>query len=140
MNTAAPPGVPDDPLTNFFWEGARAGELRIQRCQACGTYIHLPRPVCRNCRGFDLAGEPVSGMATLYSYTVTHKPFHPFYVDRVPYTVATVELAEQAGLQLLTRLVDIDDDRIEIGMALQVTFEQLSADLTIAVFTAAGVR
>jgi uncharacterized OB-fold protein len=138
MSVAAPPAVPDDPLTNFFWEGAHAGELRIQRCQTCGTYIHLPRPVCRNCRGFDLAGEPVSGRATLYSYTVTHKPFHPFYVDRVPYTVATVELAEQAGLQLLTRLVDIDDSRIEIGMALQVTFERLSADLTIPVFTAAG--
>jgi uncharacterized OB-fold protein len=136
VSDAAPPGIPNDPLTAFFWEGARAGELRIQRCQACGTYIHLPRPVCRSCRSFDLAGEAVSGKATLYSYTVTHKPFHPFFVDRVPYTVATVELAEQPQLHLVTQLVGMAPDAIAIGMPLTVAFEQYSDEVVIPVFTA----
>ena len=138
MNQAPPPTIPDDPLTSFFWEGAREGELRIQRCQQCGTYIHTPRPVCRNCHGFDLAGEPVSGRATLYSYSIPHKGFHPFYVDRVPYTIATVELVEQPALQLLTRLVGMTREEIEIGMDLQVTFEALSEDLVLPLFEKVG--
>lgn len=142
MATAMPPKVPDDPLTAFFWDGARNGELRIQRCQACGTYIHLPRPICRNCLSFDLAGERVSGLGTLYSFTKTFKAFHPFFVDRVPYIVATVTLAEQQGLQLLTNLVGIDEADARMGMQLQVTFQELAEGYVIPVFEPAhaGVR
>jgi uncharacterized protein len=135
---STPPPLPDDPLTNFFWEAARAHELHIQRCKACGTYIHLPRPICRHCQSFDLAPERVSGAATLYSYTQTFKAFHPFFVDRVPYIVATVTLPEQEGLQLMTTLVGIDQDRldetVQIGMALEVDFAELADGYVIPVF------
>src|SRR5215216_4459194 len=102
MPDPAPPGIPDDPLTSFFWDGARQRQLWIQRCQACGTYIHMPRPVCRNCQSFDLAPAQVSGKGTLYSWTQTFKAFHPFFVERVPYVIATITLAEQDGLQLMS--------------------------------------
>ena len=134
MNQPAPPPLPDDPLTNFFWEGTRMGELRIQRCQSCGTYIHLPRPVCRRCQSMNLAGEKVSGRATLYSYTETFKAFHPFFVDRVPYLVATVELVEQPHLHLLSNLVGIAESDVRIGMELVVDFEALAPDIVIPVF------
>lgn len=138
MPDADPPGIPDDPLTYFFWEGARKHELRIQRCQACGTYIHMPRPVCRNCQSFDLAAEKVSGKGTLYAWTQTFKAFHPFFVARVPYMIATVTLPEQEGLQLMTNLVGIDVQRVDeearIGMPVEVDFEELSPGYVIPVF------
>jgi uncharacterized protein len=137
MNAPLPPALPDDPLTNFFWEAARRHELHIQRCQACGTYIHMPRPVCRSCQSFDLAGEQVSGAATLYSYTQTFKAFHPFFVDRVPYLVATVTLPEQDGLQLMTNLVGIEEPDVRIGMVLQVEFTELAEGYVIPVFASA---
>ena len=138
MATALPPRLPNDPLTTFFWEGARKHELHIQRCQSCGTYIHLPRPVCRNCQSFDLRGEKVSGLGTLYSYTETFKPFHPFFVDRSPYILATIALNEQPVLHLLSNLVDIQNADIKIGMPVQVTFEELDTNYVIPVFTAVG--
>ena len=138
MATALPPGLPNDPLTTFFWEGARKHELHIQRCQSCGTYIHLPRPVCRNCQSFDLRGEKVSGLGPLYSYTETFKPFHPFFVDRSPYILATIALNEQPVLHLLSNLVDIQNADIKIGMPVQVTFEELDTNYVIPVFTAVG--
>ena len=138
MATALPPGLPNDPLPTFFWEGARKHELHIQRCQSCGTYIHLPRPVCRNCQSFDLRGEKVSGLGTLYSYTETFKPFHPFFVDRSPYILATIALNEQPVLHLLSNLVDIQNADIKIGMPVQVTFEELDTNYVIPVFTAVG--
>lgn len=138
MDRPTPPALPDDPLTAFFFEGARQHELRIQRCQSCGTYIHLPRPVCRNCQSFDLAGENVSGKGILYSWTQTFKAFHPFFVDRVPYILATVTLDEQPGLQLLANLVGVDPERVDdearIGMRVEVDFEELAAGYVIPVF------
>lgn len=134
MDQPAPPPLPDDPLTAFFWEGSRNHELRIQRCQSCGTYIHLPRPVCRNCQSFDLAGEKVSGRATLYSFTETYKAFHPFFVSRVPYLVATVALVEQPHLHLLSMLVGIDEPDVRIGMELEVGFEEFADGYVVPVF------
>jgi uncharacterized OB-fold protein len=132
--TAQPPRPAPDALTDSFWEGARAGKLLIQRCQACGTWINLPRPVCRTCRSFDLAPEEVSGRGTLYSFTETHKPFHPFFVDRVPYILAVVDLAEQPGLRLLSNLVGVSEADAHIGMELQVDIAWLADDLAIPVF------
>jgi uncharacterized protein len=139
MVQAGPPPVPSDPLTDFFWAGARQGRLMIQRCQTCGTYIHLPRPICRACRSFDLAPEQVSGQGTVYTFTETHRPFHPFFVDRVPYLLAAVELEEQAGLRVLSNLVGMDGPDgsgigPSIGMAVEVDFEWLSPELAIPVF------
>ena len=148
MAAAPPPPLVDDPLTAFFWDGARRGELWIQRCRACGTYIHLPRPVCRVCRSFDLVGERVSGRGTLYSWTQTFKAFHPFFVDRVPYVLATVALVEQPGLHLVTNLVGIDADRVAadatLDMEVEVAFDEVAPGYVLPVFrplattTAAG--
>src|SRR5215469_9615448 len=41
-----PPLSPD---TEFFWAGARQGELRIQRCGGCGALRHPPGPACPRC-------------------------------------------------------------------------------------------
>lgn len=144
MSSVSPPIPPADPLTQFFWDGAKEGKLLIQRCQGCGTYIHLPRPVCRNCHSFDLRPEQVSGRGTVYSFTQTFKAFHPFFVDRVPYVIATVALEEQADLRVLSNIVGIDEADIAFDMPVVVDFEVLSPELTVPVFRPAssntGVR
>lgn len=143
MDTPLPPAPPEDPLTSFFWEAARRHELHIQRCQVCGTYIHMPRPICRNCQSFDLAPEQVSGRAVLYTWTQTFKAFHPYFVERLPYVLATVTLVEQEGLQFMTNLVGIDQDNIDaearMGMDVEVDFHDLGDDYVIPVFKPLGV-
>jgi uncharacterized OB-fold protein len=128
-----PTPIPDE-LTQFFWDGVARHELWIQRCQACGHYIHYPKTICRYCQSRDLAGERVSGRATLYSWTIATQPFDPFWVDRIPYTLATVELAEQARLMFLTQVVDCPEEELTAGMPLEVMFEALSPELTVPFF------
>ena len=142
MDSAPPPVPMADPLTQPFWDGTGEHRLLIQRCTACGTYIHLPRPVCRNCLSFDLDYAEVSGRGTLYSFTITHKVFHPYFADQAPYVLATIELDEQSGLMFLANIVDIDHSEVRIGMELHVGFEPLGPDHTIPVFRAktAGVN
>jgi uncharacterized OB-fold protein len=123
-----------DPTTRFFWDGAARGELMIQRCRSCGSYQHPPRPVCHVCLSTELAPEQVSGRATLYTWTVAEQVFHPWFADKIPYAYATVELAEQAGLRVITNIVDADPYSLEAGMELVVAFRELSPEVTIPVF------
>ena len=134
MDEAPAPAVARDPLTDFFWQGARDGRLLIQRCERCQMFIHLPRPVCRFCGSFDLAPAEVSGRGRIYSYTETHKAFHPFFVDRIPYLVAVVELDEQADLRVLSNLVGVREGDVRFGMDVVADFVWLSPDLAIPVF------
>ncbi|HLG66309.1 MAG TPA: OB-fold domain-containing protein [Acidimicrobiales bacterium] len=138
MTTARPeprPPLPaPDPLTSFFWEAARRRRLAILRCDDCGWYVHWPRPVCKRCRSFSLTPTEVSGRGTLYSWTVGMQAFHPWFEDRLPYLLAVVELEEQANLKLVTNLVECDESQVEIGMALEVTFEVVSPELTLPMF------
>ena len=61
--------------TAFFWDGTAPGELRIQRCSACGALRHPPGP------GLPARAAPrtaayvvASGRGTVYSYVVHHHP------------------------------------------------------------------
>ena len=50
MTTAARPLPRITPLTRPFWEGCRAGELRLQRCTSCGDYRFFPAEGCPRCK------------------------------------------------------------------------------------------
>ena len=102
------------------------GELRFQRCGACGTWIHLPRVLCPECGSEELTWEPSTGAGTIYSWTRTHRAFNPSFGAELPYVCAVVELAE--GVRVLTLLVDAPAGDIAIGAGVQVSFETLGGD------------
>jgi uncharacterized OB-fold protein len=115
--------------TAAFWTGGAEGELRICRCRSCGWWLHPPQPVCRRCRSRDVAPEPTSGRGTVWSFTVNR---YPWSADMPPpYVLAEVELEEQAGLRLLTAIVDCPD--VWIGMPVTVRFDR-AGDAWIPVF------
>jgi uncharacterized OB-fold protein len=126
------PKVDDD--NRDFWTGGRDGELRIIRCGDCGFYIHPPSPRCPRCLGSDVAPAAVSGRGRVYTYTVNQRVWAPG-LD-VPYVIAIVELEEQAGLRLMTDLVDVPLDRVAIDMPVQVEFRE-QGDVHVPVFRAA---
>ena len=90
--------------------------------------------LCRFCQSADLAPEPVSGRATLYTWTIAVQPFHPFYADRIPYILATVELVEQPGLMFMSQVVGCTEEDLRIEMPLEVVFEELAPELTLPFF------
>jgi uncharacterized OB-fold protein len=104
-----------------FWTSGARGELRFWRCGGCDFYIHPPQPICPRCRSKEMATEPVSGRATLASYSINHQPWMPG--PELPYVVAIVEIVEQPSVRLTTNLVGCPHDEIRIGMPLRVVFE-----------------
>jgi uncharacterized protein len=136
FSAASMPPVPaPDALSRFFWEGIEKHQLLILRCQRCGHYVHYPRPICDRCQSMELSPEQVSGKASLYAYTVVMQAFHPYFVDKIPYVLAVVELVEEPGLRVTTNLVDVAESELKVGIPLEVSFREVAAGLTLAMFT-----
>ena len=120
-----------DPETAFFWEATARRQLEILRCQTCKTWVHYPKPSCWNCSSGDLKPERVSGRGTVYSYTVTHQDV-PGYT--APFAVVIVELEEQAGLRMVSNVVDLPPEDVRIGMPVEVTFQPVAEDVWLPLF------
>jgi uncharacterized OB-fold protein len=106
-----------------FWEGVRRGELVVQRCTGCRALRHYPQPMCPECRSTDFDWAPLCGRGRIYSYTVSHRAFHPAWQDHVPYVLATIELEE--GVRMLCDLLEVDPESVEIGQPVEVHFAEL---------------
>lgn len=120
------------PLTEPYWEAARRHELLIQRCTTCGDHIFYPRYNCPREGNRKLEWVRASGRGTVYSFTVARRPTHPAFADRVPYVIAIVELEE--GPHMTTNIVDCQPDEVKIGMPVEVTFEDVSPEVSLPMF------
>ena len=109
--------------TQSFWTGGSVGELRIHRCGACAKYFHPPAPVCPYCASRDVAPTAVSGRGSVIAFTINHQPWTPELSEK--YVVAVIELVEQAGLRFMSNVIGCAPEAVEIGMPVQVVFEQI---------------
>lgn len=116
-------------LSAPFWEAAARGELIVQRCGACQHLFFRPEAACPRCLAQEWSWERMSGRATVYSFTVVHRP--PVPGMTVPYAVADVLLDE--GVHMMTNIVGCDKDEVAIDMPVKVEFVK-QADLFLPFF------
>jgi len=120
---------------NAFWfEGAHAHKLLIQRCTSCGTLRHPPLPACANCGSLEWDTVEASGRGTLYSYVVVHHPQVAAF--EYPLPIGLVELEE--GTRVVANLGGAEPDQFVIGMELRAEFVDHGEDLSLPVFVPAG--
>ncbi len=116
-----PDPVPkSNPVTEPFWAGARAGELRMQECLSCRRFYFYPRAFCPRCGGLSVEWRTLSGKGRLASYVIHHRR-EPDGSDAAPRVVALVDVDE--GPRMMTNIVRIDEP-IVIGMRVFVEFER----------------
>jgi uncharacterized OB-fold protein len=144
--SAAPRGVPTDPPvpprpgvvirpvvspdTEFFWAGAAAGELRVQRCDGCGALRHPPGPMCLSCG--TMSSQPpgyvvAAGTGEVYSYVVHHHP--PVPGKKLPIVVALVQLPE--GVRMTGELRGVSPDQARISLPVRAEFARIDDSLTL---------
>ncbi|MFC5747221.1 Zn-ribbon domain-containing OB-fold protein [Actinomadura rugatobispora] len=109
-----PCGPAADGLDAPYWDGLRSGELRIQRCAGCRTWLWGPRRMCPECHGFELVWEGVPATGTVYSWCRTHHPYMAEFAELTPYVTVVVELPHAGGVRLLGLLTGEGRD-VRIG-------------------------
>ncbi len=114
----------------FFWEGTAADELRIQRCESCGSLRFPPGPACPDCGTFERGYVVAAGTGTVFSYVVHRHP--PVPGKELPIVIALLDLDE--GVRMVGEVVDVPDTEIAIGMRLRVDFRHVDDELTLPVW------
>ncbi len=115
--------------TDFFWEGTQQGELRLQRCRACGELRHPPGPVCPVCHAMDRGYVVASGRGTIFSFLVHHAPQMPGRA--LPLTIALVELEE--GVRFVADVRGNPED-LAIGDPVVVGWDEVDDELTLPIW------
>jgi uncharacterized OB-fold protein len=120
--------------SQFFWDGTQQGELRIQKCNACGATRFPPGPACQSCAAYDRGYDMAAGTGTVFSYVVHRHP--PVPGKELPIVIALIDLDE--GVRMVGEVVDVpegaDGPEIEIGTALRVDFNRVDDELTLPVW------
>ena len=135
MTTDYSKPVPDITDENRpFWEGCKRHELLVQKCSNCGFMRHIS-PACPQCLSLDHAWVPASGKGKVYTWIVVHQRYNRAFEDDLPYNVAIVELEE--GPRITSTVTDIDNEDIEAGMPVEVTWDDVTEEITLPKFTPA---
>jgi len=119
-------------LNRPYFEGAAEGQLRLQRCAACGEHFFPPSTNCPACLSTDVPWVEVSGRGRVWSWIVMHQRYFKAFEDELPYNVAFVKLDE--GPFLMSTVVGIPHDRIRCDLPVEATFEQATDEISILKF------
>jgi uncharacterized protein len=128
--TEAVPAPFPSVVSQPYWESLKRGELRFQRCGACGGITHTPASICAHCLADDLTWEPSTGTGTVYSYTMVWRPQTPAF--QVPYCPIIVDVDE--GWQTLSNLIGVEPDAVEVGMRVRVEFHPIADGFVLPYF------
>ena len=70
----------------------------------------------------------------MYTFSVVRHAFRRTWEPLVPYVLAVIELAE--GPRLLSNVVDIPAEEVQIGMEVELIFEPISETMQLPLFRA----
>jgi uncharacterized OB-fold protein/acyl dehydratase len=103
--------------TQFFWDGVKEHELRVQR-RPDGSLQHPPLPAVWQDKEAPVEYVVASGKGSVFSFVVHHAPKVPGRT--LPFVIALVELEE--GVRMLGELRNVDPATVEIGMPVRATY------------------
>lgn len=112
VTAAGRPAVDSRPETAEFLEGLARGELLLPHCICCGRVGHPGERRCVRCMAGSFEWIAASGRATVFSYIVIGRSFHPSF--EAPYAVTVFELEE--GPRIIGELLGVPPGAIEVGL------------------------
>ena len=59
------------------------------------------------------------------TFSVVHRTFAPGFAQRLPYVIAWIALDEQPGLRVFGNVLGIPVESVEIGLPVEVIFEEI---------------
>ena len=121
-----------------FYEAARRGELRFQRCSACGTFRHYPRPSCPRCLAREFTWERSAGRGRVYTWTIVRGPTLPAFEHKLPYNVVDVLLDE--GVHFISEVLDCPPEALRADLPVEAVFVPVTEEITLVKFRRCGER
>ena len=107
-------------MTQPFWDALGRHTVVIQYSPSSDRYVFYPRVLAPGTLADDLEWREISGMGTLYTFTISDRPTAPPWADSLPQLLAVVEWDE--GPRLSTEMVNVDPGDLVVGMRVTPVF------------------
>jgi len=114
----------------WWWDACDAGRILIQRCMACRTLRHPPRPMCGKCQSMEWDSIESRLDGEVLSYTEIRHPRIPGY--RYPLICAVIKLGE--GTNFVANVVGCDPEAVHIGMKVKGKVERVDEKTSLPQF------
>jgi len=119
-----------------YWEGLKARKIMLQHCKECSKVWFPVGPVCPGCLSDRFDWTAMSGRGVVHNFVVYERAWLPWFENKLPYAVVQVQLEE--GPRLTTNMLDTPLASIRIGLPVQAVYEDVTAEITLLQFKAAG--
>jgi hydroxymethylglutaryl-CoA synthase len=116
-----------EPIREGLFElgGDGSGYLLASMCEACGIGFFPRRSKCVSCLTSDnLKDIKLSKEGRLYTYTTVYRPSFL----NAPYMVGYVDF-EKEGIRVFAQLTGCNPEDLEIGMEMELLFEEMDVNV-----------
>lgn len=120
--------------SDFYWEKCKEHELWLRYDNDAQQAYFYPRDISPITFSRNTTWVQASGKATLYTYAIVHRAPHPGFVGDVPFVTAMVELEEGPIMPTNIVMDDPTPEKLQIGMPLEVVFEDITDDISLPKF------
>jgi uncharacterized OB-fold protein len=99
--------------------------MEAAQCSKCDRVWFPPRRVCADCGGQEFGPAIIPEEGKVATWTIIRVGPAEFG-DLAPYAIAVVEF--ENGVRMLSQVVDVDVDAMEIGMPVRIEFRRVTED------------
>lgn len=125
-------------LTRPFWTAAKERRFVLQKCGRCATFNFPARPWCVECGSRELSWVDAKPTGTVYSYTISRSVAmnYPGWSDDLPLVMCLIDVDD--GARMYAQLTGCAPEQVQIGMRVEVHFEDISDEAGIPKFRPAA--
>lgn len=121
------------PETKPYWDACKKHELLIPKSKETGELFFYPRAMSP---GDDMSENiewtKSKGKGKVWTFSVHHMGPSKAYKGDPPHVVALVEMDE--GVKMMTNIIDCDPHDVQIGMEVEVVFDDVTDEITLPKF------
>jgi len=117
-----------------MWASIQQGRMMLQRCPENGVFRYPPGPACPVSLSLDYEWTPISGRATILSWTVFHRQYLPAYP--APHLVVAVRLEE--GPIMVSYMDHTELERIRLDAPVRMVYTDHPDGYRVPKFTLAN--
>ena len=125
-----PEGIPS--WQQPYWNSLKEHSVKVQKCDNCGAFRHVPKEICNKCLSTDYSWAPITPAGEVYTFTVVRRAPTPAYQEDAPYVVVHVTMDD--GFRMIGGMLNVDPESVRIGQRVKVAYSDATPEWTLLQF------
>jgi uncharacterized protein len=115
-----------------YWDSLKEHSVKVQRCDNCGAFRHVPKEICNECLSTGYSWSPITPTGEVYTYTVVRRAPTPAYQADAPYALVYVTMDDR--FRMIGAMKNADVEAVRIGQRVKVAYNDATPEWTLLQF------